>query len=480
MKKLSPRRLWTRALAPFLLVAFAACGDSDTPDPDGGTTNPDAQTADAGSEVPDATAPVDSGVVPPGCGDGVLATNEACEGFELRGETCATQGFSSGQLRCTNACTLDTSACVRCGNDTVEEGEVCDGTDLAGGTCASLLGSGYSGTVSCAEDCRGHVTDACQLALPPGELASCTSTAASPCANDLSCVTTARGDFCLESCDEGVAGDCDPADVCLDVGPPRTPTFACVARPEPGDVCTSATGCVEGSCQPTFSDGTTVTSICADECTIVGGTEGRGDCPSGYACAPNPAGFIEEQAGAITCTVTTVTRDCNTTDGYECLQVGQDAAGGPTLRCARYLRHCVPPQDFFGFDASIVPEDARCDLAGPSSGGRYCGLLGTITEDPARVRCFPLFEGVTSVGACVGFCDSVLSADGQTDLDCGTAGTCVLPSEPQFFFPQDPPVFCTAGDPVVCSARTGFDRCVDFGSGLQCARPSKVCAPVGG
>lgn len=456
------------SVAVFLVgLGGAGCPASSDPDP--------APTPDSGVMMTP-----DSGVVVPGCGDGVLATDEQCEGFELRGETCISQGFTSGRLRCASDCTLDTSACVRCGNDTLEEGEVCDGTDVGGATCASLLGEAYTGTVACAEGCLAHVTDACELVLPEGELSACDSTAQTSCAGDLTCLTTAQGDYCLQECDVDVPTACDPEDVCIDLGPPRQPAFACVPRPGLGDACSEMTGCGEGSCAPTFEQGGNPVSVCATSCTLPYGEGGRGDCAAGFSCSANPGGFYEEEAGAISCTVAAVTRECSVGDGYECLTVGIDASGAPIMRCARYLRQCVAPQDFFAFASATVPESARCDLAGPTSGGRYCGLLGTIAEDPARVRCFPIFEGVDSVGACVGFCDPILNDDGITDLDCGTGASCLLPAAPQFFFPQEPSVSCVGADESVCDATSGFDRCVDFGAGPECARPSKVCVPVGG
>lgn len=46
------------------------------------------------------------------CGNGALDQGEACDGEELGGQTCATQGFSYGELVCDAACKLDTSGCV--------------------------------------------------------------------------------------------------------------------------------------------------------------------------------------------------------------------------------------------------------------------------------------------------------------------------------------------------------------------------------
>ena len=47
----------------------------------------------------------------PGCGDNVIDIGEACDTANLAGETCATQGFTSGALSCTASCTFNTSAC---------------------------------------------------------------------------------------------------------------------------------------------------------------------------------------------------------------------------------------------------------------------------------------------------------------------------------------------------------------------------------
>ncbi len=47
------------------------------------------------------------------CGNGVRdpAVGEACDGADLGGATCASQGFTSGALACSSACGFDTSAC---------------------------------------------------------------------------------------------------------------------------------------------------------------------------------------------------------------------------------------------------------------------------------------------------------------------------------------------------------------------------------
>ncbi|MFH2009334.1 MAG: hypothetical protein ABI333_22275 [bacterium] len=80
-----------------------------------------------------------------GCGDGVVDTGELCDGAALDGNTCASEGYSAGDLTCAASCTLDDSGCTSCG-DGVAEGtdpldaayESCDGTDFRGEDCVSL------------------------------------------------------------------------------------------------------------------------------------------------------------------------------------------------------------------------------------------------------------------------------------------------------------------------------------------------------
>lgn len=45
------------------------------------------------------------------CGDGVREGDEACDGSDLAGNTCAGLGFAGGALACSTACGLDAAAC---------------------------------------------------------------------------------------------------------------------------------------------------------------------------------------------------------------------------------------------------------------------------------------------------------------------------------------------------------------------------------
>ncbi|HDP36736.1 MAG TPA: hypothetical protein ENN27_02525, partial [Candidatus Atribacteria bacterium] len=55
---------------------------------------------------------VDITAMVPGCGDGVIQSDEECDGDNLGGATCVSLGFSGGILSCRNDCTFDISSCV--------------------------------------------------------------------------------------------------------------------------------------------------------------------------------------------------------------------------------------------------------------------------------------------------------------------------------------------------------------------------------
>ena len=69
------------------------------------------------------------------CGNDMQEGTETCDGDDLNGATCVTQGFDGGTLACAGNCMgFDTSGCFDCGDNVQEGTEVCDGTDISEGT----------------------------------------------------------------------------------------------------------------------------------------------------------------------------------------------------------------------------------------------------------------------------------------------------------------------------------------------------------
>jgi hypothetical protein len=106
-------------------------------------------------------------LIPAGCGENVRRGQEACDGTDLSGESCASAGYDGGTLSCTSACKFEFDACTGpgpvCGDGDATGFEACDGTDLVGATCRTL-GYAAGGTLSC-DGCR-YDTSACSGAAP--------------------------------------------------------------------------------------------------------------------------------------------------------------------------------------------------------------------------------------------------------------------------------------------------------------------------
>lgn len=123
------------------------------------------------------------------CGDDVAEGDEACDGVDLLGETCVTQGFASGTLACV-ACALDTSACSAA--PACENGVDDDGDGLTDAVDPACTGAGDDDELLFAPNCDGAgapVVDLTHAAGQPiafsgttvGAPASFTSTGTASC-----------------------------------------------------------------------------------------------------------------------------------------------------------------------------------------------------------------------------------------------------------------------------------------------------------
>ncbi len=105
-----------------------------------------------------------SGNTTPTCQDGTVnQVIEECDKTDLRGKTCQSLGWASGELKCTGSCALDTSSCSNplpryCGDSTAQKpnsagfNEECDKTDLDNKRCVSFPAY-KDGQLSCRNDC---------------------------------------------------------------------------------------------------------------------------------------------------------------------------------------------------------------------------------------------------------------------------------------------------------------------------------------
>ena len=97
------------------------------------------------------------------CGDGIRhPEEEACDGEDVRGYTCAALGFDGGTLGCASDCDgFDTSGCTTVCGDGVRRGnEKCDGDDVP--SHCGYYGSN-SGTLACNATCDGFDTSGCDV-----------------------------------------------------------------------------------------------------------------------------------------------------------------------------------------------------------------------------------------------------------------------------------------------------------------------------
>ena len=94
---------------------------------------------------------------------------------DLNGENCTTQGFDLGVLFCAADCSFDNSFCdysatEECGDNIIQTpnddglNEICDGIDLGGEDCTT---QGFDfGTLDCLTDCTGFDTGGCDSPTP--------------------------------------------------------------------------------------------------------------------------------------------------------------------------------------------------------------------------------------------------------------------------------------------------------------------------
>jgi cysteine-rich repeat protein len=163
----------------------------------------------------------------PGCGNGVLDTNEACDGANLNDRTCVDFGFSApGGLACASDCSLDPSGCAStCDGALLEPGEECEGNDLGGATCQDFgfASPGGLACTGCALDPSGCAIECGNGVAEPGEACDGADLDGADC-TDFGFVG-ATGATCAANCSAVVTSGC---------------AAACNGTLEPGETCDGA------------------------------------------------------------------------------------------------------------------------------------------------------------------------------------------------------------------------------------------------
>jgi hypothetical protein len=100
-----------------------------------------------------------------GCGDGIVAGGESCDGANLNGTSCSDFGFTGGALACSASCSFDTSACTSalvCNPGSADcDGNVANGCEA--NLATSLLDCGACGNACF--DANPCMTAACSAAF---------------------------------------------------------------------------------------------------------------------------------------------------------------------------------------------------------------------------------------------------------------------------------------------------------------------------
>lgn len=314
--------------------------------------------------------------IPEGCGDGIRAGDEVCDGDDLGGKSCADLGFAAGILRCTPSCTgFDSSSCGAANGDACDHDDDCasgycweggtpygypggycsepcwdDGECDFGGVCA------YSYCYSPCDDrddCRAGYAcrrqDGIDVCLPGcGGERPCSSPREArcdpvtlmcePCLGDPDCGNLAGLSHCLEgACVQCLdAGNCNPGQTCVE--------NTCFGG-QYGDFCTDDFNCLSGFClMANLTAG--LEGVCSQPCFD------DGDCPTGSICdGPHYDGYIGELACLIECEASD---DCPGS-----LICADDYFGVPADGRPRCIQRCASSYD------CRRPESASCD---PSTG----------------------------------------------------------------------------------------------------------------
>jgi hypothetical protein len=390
------------------------------------------------------------------CGDDVAAGTEVCDGLDIGGETCLTQGFDSGMLGCQVDCSgYDTTGCFTCGDGVIEGMEMCDAANLGGETCTT---QGFdSGTLACQGDCFGFDTSAC-IAYT----GDCCANNGSPGCDDAACtaaICAADASCCGFSWDAGCAAAAVVEPACQDVGgscpacgdDAAEGTEVCDGTDLGGQTCVGL-GFDVGTLACQADCGAFDTSSCVDfagDCCAANGTVGCDDagCTAAICAADPTCCGVSWGAG---CAAAAVLEPACQDVGGSCPACGDDVTEGTEVCDGTDVggQDCIG----LGFDGGTLSCQSDCSALDPST-CRDIGF-GDCLSAPPGVACLPQEQCITdlAVPPTQGVC---------TDPLCTTVADCPL-AQPGG----------TAAVQCIDVTGEGINECIMF-----CGLPGLVCPP---
>ena len=339
--------------------------------------------------------------------NGVKDVGEVCDSsdFGSVSKQCSAYGFLSGDVSCTQSCTVDFAACATappqsvCNNNNVKEGfEECDGTDLAGKSCSSF---GLSGT--------GLRCSSCNF-----DTGTCTARAAAAVGNGTCGNSQVEG---TEFCDGTTfLGGRSPS--CTELGFSGSASVSCNSQCQyNSSVCQSLqnTSAVCGNGIVSSGEDCEGTELGGKTCTSLGFPGGT------LSCKPNCKYNISQCTPLPIAVCGDGTRDlhrfelCDRTDfkGLQCAGLGPFTGGtlGCTAQCSLNTSSCQGSTTG-NCGNQVINTGETCE--GTNLGNESCSSLGFTS---GSLRCsascqYDVSNCAVSGSAC------------SSDLDC-VSGSCV-------------------------------------------------------
>jgi hypothetical protein len=409
----------------------------------------DARCGSGGETCTDCTAGggrcVDAACLMPGCGDGVRAAGEECDGTDLGGADCRSLGFAAGSLACSAACAYDTSACPPLTCEVAAADPETYPCDFCSADGSSMIYCGF-----CREDPYTGLH-------PPDEEAPCDPgetcyrwTNAADGKDEYYCLDgppePCPADFTEGYCEGEVAVSCTPNGL-ID-------RFDCAPL---GQVCVMATGyvgvrfpyCVDPDAQPCTPG--SYDERCEGNvmviCYELTGYETRFPCDSGTVCVEGGPWTRCIEEGWVPCDTASFTPRCDGAAVVECQPLFSE---DPLLGGYEVPADCAP---------SMTCAD--------TAAGSRCVRTGTSACDPDTYAAH-------CDGDLVMFCVTATRWEDYTD--------CSLRGEPGLMtcqtFASGP--FCAPRDYTPCDPMAFPPRC-DGSTARQCRQPGwLVERPCGG